>query len=182
MSKHAQPWSYPVSLNEIPETGRHFDLAPDAKTRAALAALAGVPEMKNLRASFDVAPHGRDGLHLRGSVAATVVQTCVVTLDPIEREAEEAIDITFAQSSSHRAGEATSAEPEALGDPDGPEPLTDGTVDLGAIASEYLVLGIDPYPRKPGVEFQPPSEAEDPSQHPFAALSALKAGPGDGSQ
>jgi hypothetical protein len=102
-----------------------------------------------------------------------------VTLDSIEREAEEAIDITF---SSHRAAETAAAEPLGLGDPDGPEPLTDGTVDLGAIASEYLVLGIDPYPRKPGAEFQPPAEAEDPARHPFAALSALKAGQGGGGQ
>jgi hypothetical protein len=49
-------------------------------------------------------------------------------------------------------------------------------VDLGAIAVEFLILGIDPYPRKPGVAFEPPA-AEDESEHPFAALAALKKGP-----
>ena len=33
---------------------------------------------------------------------------------------------------------------------DSPEPLVGGAVDLGAVATEFLVLGIDPYPRKPG--------------------------------
>ncbi len=37
-----------------------------------------------------------------------------------------------------------------------PEPLVGGTVDLGAIATEFLILGIDPYPRKPGAEFDAP--------------------------
>jgi hypothetical protein len=46
-------------------------------------------------------------------------------------------------------------------------------VDLGAIASEFLILGIDPYPRKPGVVFEPNLEREAGAS-PFAALAALK--------
>ena len=36
---------------------------------------------------------------------------------------------------------------------DAPEPLVGGVVDLGVVATEFLALGIDPYPRKSGVEF-----------------------------
>ena len=62
---------------------------------------------------------------------------------------------------------------------DPPEPLTGSSIDLGAIATEFLILGIDPYPRKAGVEFAPPAvENDDP--HPFAALAALKNGPDGG--
>ena len=53
--------------------------------------------------------------------------------------------------------------------------LRDGVVDLGAVATEFLLLGIDPYPRKPGAVFDAPP-AGDPSSHPFAALAALKKG------
>ena len=35
-------------------------------------------------------------------------------------------------------------------------------------------LAIDPYPRKPGAVFEPRVEADDPEDHPFAALKALK--------
>ena len=35
------------------------------------------------------------------------------------------------------------------------EPLIGGSVDLGALATEFLILGLDPYPRKPGAVFQP---------------------------
>jgi hypothetical protein len=58
-------------------------------------------------------------------------------------------------------------------DDEPPEPLRDGKLDLGAIATEFLLLGIDPYPRKPGVEFAP-VKTDDASAKPFAALEALK--------
>jgi hypothetical protein len=51
--------------------------------------------------------------------------------------------------------------------------LIDGTVDLGGLAVEFLLLGIDPYPRKPGVVFEATSIGEA-SSHPFAALAKLK--------
>ena len=60
-----------------------------------------------------------------------------------------------------------------------PEPLVGGTIDLGALATEFLLLGIDPYPRKAGAEFAPP-KAEDDGAHPFAALEALKKRSGSG--
>ena len=61
---------------------------------------------------------------------------------------------------------------------DGPEPLLDGRIDLGAIATEFLVLGIDPHPRKQGAVFEPPAIEDDRAEHPFAALAALKKGEG----
>ena len=39
-------------------------------------------------------------------------------------------------------------------DNDTPEPLAEGYVDLGVIATEYFLLGIDPYPRKEGAVFE----------------------------
>ncbi len=58
--------------------------------------------------------------------------------------------------------------------PDPPEPIVNGFIDLGQLAAEFLVLGLDPYPRKPGAEFIPPELVVDPEEHPFAALKALK--------
>ena len=55
---------------------------------------------------------------------------------------------------------------------------SDGVVDLGAVATEFLLLGIDPYPRKPGAVFDAPP-AGDAAGHPFAALAALKKGDGE---
>ena len=60
-----------------------------------------------------------------------------------------------------------------------PEPLVGGVVDLGALATEFLILGLDPYPRKQGAVFEAPQE-EKPESGPFAALSQLAKRPDDG--
>lgn len=166
------PWSAPVALHDVPETGRHVDLAADANTRAALAAAMGLRELPRLEASFDVSRHGRDGLHVVGRVSATVGQTCVVTLDPIDNAIEEAIDLTFVTAPPPAGSDHDGSRSRVAAD-DAPEPLVGGVVDLGVIATEFLTLGIEPYPRKPGAEFTAPAAADDTAK-PFAALAALK--------
>lgn len=164
-------WSVPLAVSEVPETGRHIDLVADEGTRAALAKLIGLADLPRLTASFDVAPHGRAGLHVVGRVSATLGQTCVVTLEPIENDIDEAIDLVFAPASTSPPALA-GGEVEVPVE-DAPEPLVGGQIDLGAIATEFLILAIDPYPRKPDAVFQPPPAGDD-SAHPFAALAALK--------
>src|SRR5205823_1949563 len=58
--------------------------------------------------------------------------------------------------------------------PDPPEPIVNGVIDLGRLATDALLLGIDPYPRRRDAIFEPPVEVVDPEAHPFAALKALK--------
>jgi hypothetical protein len=168
-----RPWSVPVRLDEIPETGQHLDIEADAGVRAALAAAAGVEEVPQLTAAFDVARHGRDGLHVTGTVSARVRQTCVVTLDPVENEIAEGVDLVFVPASAlGPLANEVNLGAEAI---EPPEPLIDGVVDLGAVATEFLMLAIDPYPRKPGAVFDPPHSADEGSR-PFAALAALRSG------
>ena len=163
-------WSVPLAISDVPESGRHLDLVADRQTRAAVAKHAGLSALPRLAASFDVTLHGRGGLHVVGRVSATVGQTCVVTLVPLENEIDESIDLVFAP--------AAAAPPDGeveVSVADAPEPLVGGVVDLGAIATEFLILGLDPYPRKPDAIFQPPAGGDD-TAHPFAALAALKKG------
>ena len=168
MSAPGQVWSVPIRLEDVPEAGRRFDLAADPATRTAVARTAGLEAVPRLEASFEVIRRGRDGLQVAGSVSATVRQTCVVTLEPVENEIDEPIDLTFVP----HAPDAQLREAEA-GTPDPPEALVNGTVDLGAIATEFLILGIDRYPRRAGAVFSSPATGEA-SAHPFDALAALK--------
>jgi len=168
------PWSVPVKLSEVPEDGRRIDLAPDAATRAAVAGFAGVLDVPRLQADFNLSRVGADSLRVAGQVSATVVQRCVVTLDPVHNEVEEEINLVFAPPAREDAAAKALQSPDAE---DPVEELRHGAVDLGAIATEFLVLGLDPYPRKPGATFDSPAE-DDPSAHPFAALASLKAGGG----
>ncbi len=164
-------WSVPISVAGIPETGRRLDIAADAATCTALAGVIGIAALPRLEISAELFRVGRVGVRVAGQVSATVEQACVVTLDPLRSEVVEHFDLTFAPP----AGEAAAAVELTLeeGSDEPPETLRDGTVDLGAVAVEFLLLGIDPYPRKPGVAFDAPV-AGDPAGGPFAALAALK--------
>jgi uncharacterized metal-binding protein YceD (DUF177 family) len=168
MIKPAPPWRVPVRIEDVPETGLHFDLVADELVRAGVAALAGVPNLPRLEAAVDLARHG-SGLRATGWVSATVGQNCIVTLEPIENQVDEPIDVIFAPSSTGDFADQNSA----VETDDPPEVLSDGTADLGAIATEFLLLGIDPYPRKPGVEFASPVK-ENTAASPFAPLAKLR--------
>jgi hypothetical protein len=114
-----------------------------------------------------------------GHVRARIGQTCVVTLEEIENDIEEPIDLIFAPPAqipqmAALVDEAGESDEET---PDPPEPIENGMIDLGRVATDALYLAVDPYPRKPGAVFEPMVEAADPEDHPFAALRALKAAP-----
>jgi uncharacterized metal-binding protein YceD (DUF177 family) len=170
------PWRMPVIVAQIPDTGLHREIEADAAARKAMAEVAGLREIFSVRASFDVTPKGEGRFQVTGNVWARIGQTCVVTLDPIENDIDEAIELMFAPPEQIPAL-ADLVEDDFERDveiPDPPEPIVGGVIDLGRLATDALLLGVDPYPRKPGVEFEPQVVAADPEDHPFAALKALK--------
>lgn len=178
MDKKTNPWPVPVAVDGIPDSGLHVVLEAPEAVRAALAPVAGLRNLPELKAVLDLTRRGR-AVHVGGTVEARVGQTCVVTLEPIENRIREDVDVTFSPDVPVTASEAE-GEGHSIGhladEDEPPEPLVGGTVDLGAVAAEFLILGIDPYPRKDGAEFAAPS-AESDGAHPFAALAALKKPP-----
>jgi hypothetical protein len=172
----APPWQVPVALEDIPESGRSFVLAADAEVRVAIAQMSGLRDLPRLQADFEVTRHGSGGLHVIGRVSATVGQNCVVTLEPLENAIDEEVDLLFMPELDTRP-ETTDGGGKASSDK--PEPLVGGAIDLGAIATEFFILGLDPYPRKPGAVFEPPQELR-PDDGPFAALAGWTKGRGDG--
>jgi uncharacterized metal-binding protein YceD (DUF177 family) len=170
------PWRVPVIVAQIPETGLHRDIEANQPTRKAMAEVAGLREILSANASLDVTSKGGGRFHVGGHVRARVGQTCVVTLDPIENDIDEPIDLIFAPPEqipqlADLVDEAAESDEEI---PDPPEPIVNGVIDLGRLATDALLLGIDPYPRRPDAVFEPLVEAADPEDHPFAALKALK--------
>jgi hypothetical protein len=90
----------------------------------------------------------------------------------MEEQLQEPIDLIFSPEETVIQGEGNGSEVEVTAE-NGPEPLIDGVLDLGSLATEFLILGINPYPRKPDAEFQaPPTRGE--TGHPFAMLAKLK--------
>jgi Large ribosomal RNA subunit accumulation protein YceD len=171
--KMQPPWSVPVAQGEMPPSGRHFHIIAEEHTRAAVARLAGVLDLPRLEASFDLTPHGDNGLRVIGRVCATVTQTCSVSLEPMTSEVTEEFDLVFLPSPAG-APTTTRREVEVLLE-DESEVLIDGKIDLGALATEFLMLGINPYPRKADSLFEAP-RVESKSLGPFAALARLGKG------
>src|SRR4051812_16479922 len=168
MASAERPWSVTVRLDEVGETCRHIELEPDDITRAALAKPAGVDAVERLVARFDLTRRGRDRLHVSGDVSGTVRQTCVVTLEPLINDVAEPIDVDFAPPRQTKT-DAADIDLEAASSANEPEPLIGNAVDLGLLATEFFILGVDPYPRKAGVAFEAPKAASDAAGHPFAS-------------
>jgi hypothetical protein len=175
MMNAVDPWRVPVTVAQIPDTGLHRDFEADRAMREAIAEAGGLREVLSASASLDVTPKSGGRIHVTGHVRARIGQTCVVTLDPIENEIDEPIDLVFAPPEqipdlSDLVDEAAESETEI---PDPPEPIINGVIDLGRLATDALFLAVDPYPRRPDAIFEPPLETADPNDHPFAALKAL---------
>ena len=102
------------------------------------------------------------------------MQSCVVTLDPVEAEIGEPFDIVFAQP-SYQASEAGEVlDPES----DLPEPLPPEGLDLGEVVAQQLALALDPYPRSVTAdealrEVAGP-EGDTQRRSPFEVLRGLK--------
>lgn len=170
------PWRKPVIVEQIPETGLRVGLEANEAQRAALAVAGGLRDVSSATASFELSHIGGGKVHVVGRVSARVGQSCVVTLDPIDSDIDEPIDLIFAPEADFPPLADTvddDAEPDDTPDP--PEPIVGGIIDLGRVATDALFLGIDPYPRKPDATFEPPPVVVDPEDHPFAALKAFQA-------
>ena len=170
------PWRAPLVVAQIPEAGLHREIEADEATRRGIAELAGLREVVSARGAFDVRPMSGGRLAVTGWVRARLGQTCVVTLDPIENEIDEEIDLVYAPPEqipqlSDLVDDAVESDEET---PDSPEPIVNGIIDLGRLATDVVLLAMDPYPRKPDAVFDVVAEPADPSEHPFAALRALQ--------
>ena len=170
---NSEPFSFSVVANDIPAEGRRFHLQADPEERSRLAEALGIPEVASLSADMELRPIAGQSFAVRGTLSASVVQTDVVTLDPVKQQVTEEVDLTLVKADATWPG----LKPGELVDssePDGPDLYHNGRIDLGVIVAEHLALGLDPYPRAPGVAFPGYVEddpAADPS--PFAALAKL---------
>ena len=176
MADKSDPWSVPVTVTQIPDAGLHRDIEAGPVMRKAMAEVAGLREILFAQASLDMTPENRGRVHVVGRVRARIGQSCVVTLDPIENDIDEPIDLIFAPPEqipdlANLVDEAAESATE-IADP--PEPIENDVIDLGRLATDALFLAIDPYPRKPDAVFEPSAVAADPEDHPFAALKALQ--------
>lgn len=176
MSPSSLPLSRPVVVTTLPPGGKDVSVEADATERAALARMLGLVDVKALTGRFVLHPAGA-AVNVTGTVSGRVTQTCIVSLDPFEAAVEEPVDLQFMPEGGIEAWIARHRPDPSLDlayDVDPPDAIVDGKVDLGAVTAEFLALGLDPYPRKPGIAFEPDPAAAEKDPSPFAALARLK--------
>jgi len=164
------PWSKIVSLGELGREQRYALEADDAARRR-IARLLDLAELSALTAKVAVAPWF-DGIQIDGHWSANLVQTCGVSLEPLPAKLEGDFQIRAVPEGSVHAPAVDHEVDLDLDAQDPPDVLESDGVDLAAYVVEDLALNIDPFPRKPGAEFEPPVSNEETS--PFAVLRALR--------
>ncbi len=110
------------------------------------------------------AVRGGSMIRVSGSLEADVVQTCVITLDPVPARVEESFEALFApESMIEDPGDEIDFDPN-LSDADIPEPMVNNRIDIGELTAQHLSLGLDPYPHAPGVAFEEYDDGLDDSE------------------
>ncbi|GGC73970.1 YceD family protein [Chelatococcus reniformis] len=168
------PLSRLVDVVDVPPEGLHVAFEATSAERDAMAAAFDLVALPRFVASFDLAGTARR-LKVRGHVDADIRQTCVVTLDPFDDQVHEDVDVTFSEDIPPEGG-IPQTEDDGTSRREAPDPIIEGRIDLGALAAEFLALGLDPYPRKPGAEFTHDG-ADGSGTSPFAGLVRLKGSP-----
>ncbi len=166
----------PLRVSELAQNRPNpFDLTLPDDRRAALAADLGLLGLRKVRLSGALTAEGRRDWRLTARLGATVVQPCVVTLDPVTTRIEA--DIARLYTVSFTEPEDTEAE---MPEDDSVEPLPE-TIDLAAVLAEALALNLPLYPHADGADlgeavYTEPGKTpmRDEDARPFAGLADLR--------
>lgn len=153
----------------------HFSIAPDERSRKAIAEELGLVSLRKLTFKGDLRPLGKKDWLLTAKLGVSIVQSCVVTLEPVRTRIDKTITRHFI--SEMTIPDETEAE---MPEDDSVEQLGD-SIDLEASMIESLSIELPDYPRSPSAEAQTANFTEpgkkamtDDDAKPFAVLATLK--------
>jgi len=185
------------------EQGDPFRFAADEDERRALAARFDLLSLGNLEADvvatrFESKGGNRkavSGVRLRVKFSADVVQSCVVTLEPVAAHVAQGFEVDYLPEGAEQGNAGISDSNGYDGDGfdgdyvegeifidvdevDPPEVLIGNEIDVGAVIAENLSLALDPYPRAREAEIDADQierqNEELAADNPFAVLQKLK--------
>ncbi|SFS57075.1 Uncharacterized ACR, COG1399 [Sulfitobacter marinus] len=170
------PTSTALRVADLPQNAdTPFSLRPDADTLRQIAEELGLSAVRKLSFEGKLAASGKTDWQLDARLGATVVQPCVVTLEPVTTRID--VNITRFFTKDYEQPD----EPEAeMPEDDRSEPLK-AWIDPAAVMIEALALEIPQYPRADGAELGQAVYAEpgvapmtDEDARPFAGLAQLR--------
>jgi uncharacterized metal-binding protein YceD (DUF177 family) len=171
-----------VDLDRMGTNGTAVDIVASEGERAALAKRFGFLGLLAFTARVTVDRRIGGQVVVEGRLRGKIVQACVLTLDPVNQELDDAFRVVFKKDLSDER-DPESGEAVLSAHADSPEPLSGNLLDVGEIVAEQLSLMADPYPRRPGAKLEDVlpkprhgGRKGQPEQrrHPFAGLAALR--------
>jgi hypothetical protein len=170
-------FSRPISLAKISGSAATYRISANEGERASLARRFDLVTLDRLEAEIRLRRVAGD-IRLEADLAADLVQSCVVTKEPVPAAVTESFTLCY------RPGiDEDEADRLALENPEDEiiEPLIGESIDIGEAVAQQLSVAMDPYPRasdasSAGVEFVVGDTAEAPLEprNPFDALATLK--------
>lgn len=183
-------WSHLLDIETIGAEPKTLTFKASAQERVDLARRMGVISVEKAQASVTVQRVSGGIIHAIGTVEADLTQSCVVSLGPVPAHVEDEFEgwfgdrdkaVSFAKAKNDREVKKGHTDLEILEEAVDPEPIVNGKIDVGELATQYLSLALDPYPRAEGVSSQyiVPEGAEDKAgaelrKNPFEALKDWK--------
>lgn len=182
-------WSHYIDAEEVTAEKLRLSITPDKEARKNLVRRLGVLNFDTLKADLVLQrEQGGMVIHVSGHITATLQQSCVVSLDPVETKVNENFEAWFADQDQaialakvkHDQQAKMNGETPILEEQEDPEPIVDGKIDLGELVTQHLSLSINPYPHAEGVHYEygddePQKVPEAFKNNPFAALKDWKA-------
>lgn len=163
-------FSFIIHPSEHGENEQIYELEADSRERGALARRFDLLDIEFFRPRLSFKRlRGSGSYSLKGQVRARVTQRCVITLDALTSDVDSRFEVIFRNDFQGDRHDMTVDEDV--------EPLEGDMLDLGEIATEELVMALDPYPKGQEVElteFLPEPDQIVERKHPFAALAAIK--------
>lgn len=183
-------WSYPVDEEKAGIEITELTLSPNDAEKDALCQRLGLLSLDNLEVRLHLSrTTGNMVVAVQGELKAELSQPCVVTLEPVHSVIEEQFEawyadpdkaVSLAKARREKRSKKGSGEVPMMEESDDPEPVVNGKIDLGELATQYLSLSLNPYPHADGVVLPEEDQAvlQDAAperRNPFAALKDWKA-------
>lgn len=163
-------FSRPVRLDELSAQERGYDIEAAEGERAALAKRFDLPSIGRLSATVRLKTEAAGRMvRLKARFEAEVVQSCIVTLDPVPAHVEGEFEVLY-DCAIQPAGREVRVESGGVD----VVPLEGETLDIGEAVAEELSLSLDPYPKAPGAVVEADETASGARYRPFETLARLK--------
>ena len=164
-----------IRIDRLPAAGRDLEVEANAEARQRIAEQLRISAVERLQAKLTVVRF-RGGIRAEGRLLARIIQSSVVTLEPVTQEIDEPVDRVFLPEPDKGHKTAPGAEVFIdIEDEEFPDYIEGPEVDLSTLLIETLALAIDPYPRLPGESLEAVGiTREEEDEGPFARLKILK--------